>query len=298
MAADRRSRPGRYTQPQSPLIRRYLARARRAGPSDLAARIPELSSLRDKTITVLGLGGLGAPIALDLARSGIGTLQLVDNDVVDAATVVRWPFGLSSAELPKVGIIQDFIARDYPYTAVEVSGMRIGSPRLDLTGDDQLDVLDRILHPTALIVDATAESGVHDAISNLALEHEVPYMAVWATAGCWGGFVARVLPERDGCWRCILLGIEDGRIPAPNFDPNGNVQPIGCADPTFTGTSFDLAAVSSVATRLAVSTLCDGYAATPWDIAVIELRDGRVITGPKLSSTLPLQRHPDCALCA
>lgn len=297
MARDRRA-TGRYTPPKSEPMQRYLARARRAGPGDLASRIPEVQALQDKTITVLGLGGLGAPVALDLVRSGVGALQLVDNDVVDPATVVRWPLGLTAAEHPKVAVIRDFIAANYPYTTVELLvPTRLGAPRLRLPQESDLDFLDTILESTDLIIDATTETGVNDAIAQLARDGGVPYVVGWATAGCWGGFVARVLPDRGGCWRCVRYALNDGTIPAPKFDPNGNVQPIGCADPTFTGTSFDLAAISNVLTRLSVSTLCEAYATVPWDIAVIEVRDGDVITGPRLSATQMLQRHPDCPVC-
>lgn len=298
MGRDRRA-SGRFTPPKSEPTQRHLARARRAGPRDLAARIPEVQALRDKRITVLGLGGLGAPVALDLARSGVGALQLVDNDLVDAATVVRWPLGLAAAEHPKVGVIKDFIDANYPYTTVELTAQaRLGAPRLNLIGDTELAFLDTILGSTDLIIDATAETGVNDAIAQLARDGGVPYAVGWATAGCWGGFVARVLPGGGGCWQCIRYGLNDGTIPAPSFDPNGNVQPIGCADPTFTGTSFDLAAISNILTRLSVSTLCEAYATVPWDIAVIEIRDGDVVTGPRLSATQTLQHHPDCPVCA
>ncbi|HAG38734.1 MAG TPA: molybdopterin-synthase adenylyltransferase MoeB, partial [Pseudoalteromonas sp.] len=38
---------------------------------------------------IVGLGGLGCPVAQYLAASGVGTLTLVDNDVVDATNLQR-----------------------------------------------------------------------------------------------------------------------------------------------------------------------------------------------------------------
>lgn len=40
-------------------------------------------------VMIVGLGGLGSPVALYLAASGIGTLTLVDFDVVDSANLQR-----------------------------------------------------------------------------------------------------------------------------------------------------------------------------------------------------------------
>lgn len=38
---------------------------------------------------VIGLGGLGSPVALYLAASGVGELELIDDDVVDASNLQR-----------------------------------------------------------------------------------------------------------------------------------------------------------------------------------------------------------------
>jgi Dinucleotide-utilizing enzymes involved in molybdopterin and thiamine biosynthesis family 2 len=42
--------------------------------------------LLESKVLLLGAGGLGAPVALYLAAAGVGTLGIVDDDVVDAST--------------------------------------------------------------------------------------------------------------------------------------------------------------------------------------------------------------------
>src|SRR4029078_674372 len=45
--------------------------------------------LLDAKVLLLGAGGLGSPAALYLAAAGVGTLGIVDNDVVDLSNLQR-----------------------------------------------------------------------------------------------------------------------------------------------------------------------------------------------------------------
>lgn len=46
-------------------------------------------SLLDARVLIIGLGGLGSPVALYLASSGVGTLVLADDDLVDVSNLQR-----------------------------------------------------------------------------------------------------------------------------------------------------------------------------------------------------------------
>jgi len=45
--------------------------------------------IRDATIAIVGIGGLGTIVAELLARAGVGTLVLIDRDIVELSNLQR-----------------------------------------------------------------------------------------------------------------------------------------------------------------------------------------------------------------
>lgn len=268
---DARRRAGdRRTRVAAPAV--SLARAGRYGTGDMLARIPVLTPLRDRMVSVFGLGGLGAPSALEFARAGVGCVGLLDGDMVEAGNGARWPVGLAAAGWGKAPAIHDTIRRDWPHTRTRFARWRLGTA---VVGEDhEAEALAEVLEGTDLVFDASAALVVQRYLADLARERGVPYVAVWSTNGGWGGVVVRIRPDREACWLCLQLAFNDGLIPHAPEDPGPRIQPAGCGSPTFTGTSFDLAPVWTAGVRLAVSTLApDTYGASDWDVAVVSLRD-------------------------
>ena len=59
--------------------------------------------LKNASVLVVGLGGLGSPLAMYLAASGVGTLGLVDFDTVDVSNLQRQIIhGISDVGQPKI----------------------------------------------------------------------------------------------------------------------------------------------------------------------------------------------------
>jgi adenylyltransferase/sulfurtransferase len=59
--------------------------------------------LKSSKVLVIGSGGLGSPVLLYLAAAGVGTLGIVDFDVVDDSNLQRQVlFGVESVGQPKV----------------------------------------------------------------------------------------------------------------------------------------------------------------------------------------------------
>jgi ubiquitin-protein ligase len=266
-----------------------FVRTYRSDQGTLSARVPEMGELQNKRILLVGAGSVGALCALELARNGIGRLNLVDGDIVEAGNSVRWPLGVASAGLPKVIALQQHIAANHPFTQVAACPVDVGSEAYTLETERQL------FEQVDLVFDATAERGISYLLSERARTLGIPYLSVTSTQGNWGGIVLKLAPERPApCWICLSKHWADGALPIPATGPEARVQVGGCASPTFTGAYMDSSEPGLMAARLAISLLSSKYPSSDWDYAAVSMReaDGKGI--PPLWRTASLTKHPDC----
>jgi tRNA A37 threonylcarbamoyladenosine dehydratase len=57
--------------------------------AELLFKAEGLNKLQNATVLVVGLGGVGSFAAEFLARAGVGTMTIVDGDVVDITNINR-----------------------------------------------------------------------------------------------------------------------------------------------------------------------------------------------------------------
>lgn len=102
-------------------------------------RLPQLGELGQRRlaaahVAVIGAGGLGAPLVLALASAGIGTLTVIDDDVIELSNLHRQVIHrLGDVGAPKV----DSAAR----VAAELSETRVVPLRLRLTRENVAEAL-------------------------------------------------------------------------------------------------------------------------------------------------------------
>src|SRR5678809_307824 len=87
-------------------------------------------------VLLIGAGGLGSPAALYLAAAGVGTIGLVDFDVVDISNLQRQVLhGTRSVGWPKLESARARLHDLNPHVNVETHATR-------LTSENALDILD------------------------------------------------------------------------------------------------------------------------------------------------------------
>ena len=85
----------------------------------------QLATLRAARVGIAGAGGLGSNAALMLARSGVGNLVLVDDDVVDASNLNRQQYWPRHVGRPKVEALAELLLELNPEMDVEARRMRL-----------------------------------------------------------------------------------------------------------------------------------------------------------------------------
>ena len=82
--------------------------------------------LQNASVLVVGCGGLGSPVAVYLATSGIGEIHLVDFDTVAISNLHRQVFySKQDVGKPKAAVLAEFIKERAPFTEVNFTSEAI-----------------------------------------------------------------------------------------------------------------------------------------------------------------------------
>lgn len=224
----------------------------RAGESDIGFRVPAVRGLKTKRIAIFGVGGIGAPIALELARNGCAELRLVDHDSVEPGNSIRWPLGAAAWGKRKVIALKHFLEDQYPGVSVVPIGHQLGALG---QAESDLEALQQAITDVDIVVDAAVSNGVTRLLWDQCNRRGIPLIEVGATPPLWGGTVVRYTAG-GGCPVCLQYARIHKRIPKPlGSDEDILGQPPGCAERTFHGADYDLRELSLQAVRLVVDTL-------------------------------------------
>ena len=81
--------------------------------------------IKETKVCILGLGGLGSNVAVLLARAGIGSLKLIDFDVVEASNLNRQQYRISHIEIKKTEAIKTIIKEINPFVEIDTLDIKV-----------------------------------------------------------------------------------------------------------------------------------------------------------------------------
>lgn len=127
--------------------------------SDIYTRQQELlqKDFKEESVLVIGLGGIGSWIALNLALLGVGTLVLVDPDTIEASNLNRTLYKLSDIGRKKTEAIKDLISERRQDTIV-----------LTIDGYFSPDMLDK--YSVDYIFDCTDTLNIRDKLKDITFQ--------------------------------------------------------------------------------------------------------------------------------
>ncbi len=159
--------------------------------------LPEVGGKGQKKISqakvfVVGAGGLGSPVALYLAAAGIGTIGLVDSDVVDLSNLQRQVLHHTpDVGRPKVFSAKEKIHAINPDVKVETHEARF-------TAENALE----LIKPYDIVIDGVDNFPAKFLINDACYFAEKPL--VHGGILRFEGRVFSIIPKQSACYRCIF----------------------------------------------------------------------------------------------
>jgi sulfur-carrier protein adenylyltransferase/sulfurtransferase len=148
--------------------------------------------LLDSRVLLLGAGGLGSPAALYLAAAGVGTLGIVDMDVVDESNLQRQVLhNMDRVGERKVDSAKKTLTALNPDVTVATYDVRLGA-------DNVLDVIDGY----DLILDGTDNFPTRYLVNDASLLRRIP--VVHGSIFRFEGQVTVFDPYNGPCYRCLI----------------------------------------------------------------------------------------------
>ncbi len=151
----------------------------------------------DRTVAIVGVGGLGAPAALALAHAGVGKLVLVDDDVVERSNLHRQIlYRDADVGRPKLEAAADALRTARADLQVELRTGRLTPSTTSIV--DGADV----------ILECSDNYATKFLAADVARRTKRPI--VHGAAIRWVGTVLVVSPEGGPCYRCLFEEVPEG----------------------------------------------------------------------------------------
>jgi molybdopterin/thiamine biosynthesis adenylyltransferase/rhodanese-related sulfurtransferase len=164
--------------------------------------------LLDAKVLLLGAGGLGSPTALYLAAAGVGTLGIVDDDVVDVSNLQRQVIHTTGrVGVPKVDSAEQAIHDLNPDVEVRKYQLRL----------DASNIVD-IIKDYDIVVDGVDNFPTRYLLNDASVRLKIPVVSA-AILG-FEGQLSVFAPYEGPCYRCLFRQPPPAEL-APSCGANG-----------------------------------------------------------------------------
>jgi adenylyltransferase/sulfurtransferase len=157
--------------------------------------------LRNAKVCLIGVGGLGSPIATQLVGMGIGYLRIVDRDIVSRSDLHRqYLYDTDCVGLPKVEIAHQKLCKLNPDVKLDPIPESLNS----INAEELIDGMD-------IVIDGLDRPEPRYLVNRICNKFKIPY--VFGAAIEAFGNVSTLMPGQTFCLECFMPGLKDEDLP-------------------------------------------------------------------------------------
>jgi len=162
--------------------------------------------LKNSKICVVGTGGLGNPITSRLAAMGIGTLRIIDRDVIELSNLHRQTmFDESDVGQVKVEVAAKKLQKLNPDCKIEALAISV----------NEYTALE-VVQGCDVVIDALDSVNARYALNNACVKFGIPFVT-GAAVGV-SGQVFTVLPKESACYYCMFPELNEDTMPTCSIE--------------------------------------------------------------------------------
>jgi sulfur-carrier protein adenylyltransferase/sulfurtransferase len=148
--------------------------------------------LKNARVLCIGIGGLGSPLLFYLAAAGVGTLGIVDDDMVELSNLQRQIlYSTNQISTPKVSSAKETLLDLNPAINVNTYYEKLS-----------IENANKLIDQYDIIVDGTDNFYSRNLIHDTCFKLEKPY--VYASANQFKGYCSIFSGKNNPCFRCLF----------------------------------------------------------------------------------------------
>lgn len=160
-----------------------------------------MEKLKDTKICVVGAGGIGNPVLTQLVGMGVGSIRIVDRDVVEISNLHRQHL-YTDSDIGKVKVeaALDRLQKMNPDVKLEAIPISVTKYTAE-----------KIVKGCDIVIDALDSIDARYALNDACLKLGIPF--IYAGALGMVGSVLTILPNQSACLRCVFPELSEDEMP-------------------------------------------------------------------------------------
>ena len=162
--------------------------------------------LKNSKVCVVGVGGLGNPITSRLAAMGVGTLRIVDRDVIELSNLHRQTmFDEDDVGQVKVEVAAKKLQKLNPDCKIEALAVSVN----DYTALEVIEGCD-------VVIDALDSVNARYALNKACVKFNIPFVTGAAVGVSGQAFT--ILPKTSACYYCMFPSLDEDSMPTCSIE--------------------------------------------------------------------------------